>query len=125
MSCHRMASINPAALNTANTSVTPYVGNSFVSRNDTLFKDQLLLDFAWSIQGNLDTLGIKSYLANLKKISDYSLKKTTLLSSNVVFYYLFFCTFLIHSTQSSWRTFCRPSSLFSCSRIYWHYSFFF
>ena len=67
MSCHRMASINPAALNTANTSVTPYVGNSFVSRNDTLFKDQLLLDFAWSIQGNLDTLGIKSYLANLKK----------------------------------------------------------
>jgi len=42
-------------------------GNSFVSRNDTLFKDQLLLDFAWSIQGNLDTLGIKSYLANLKK----------------------------------------------------------
>ena len=67
MSCHRMASINPAALNTANTSVTPDVGNSFVSRNDTLFKDQLLLDFAWSIQGNLDTLGIKSYLANLKK----------------------------------------------------------
>ena len=66
MSCHRMASINPAALNTANTSETPYVGNSFVSRNDTLFKDQLLLDFAWSIQGNLDTLGIKSYLANLK-----------------------------------------------------------
>lgn len=46
MSCHRMASVNPNALNTANTSVTPYVGNSFVSRNDTLFKDQLLLDFA-------------------------------------------------------------------------------
>ena len=67
MSCHRMASINPDALSSSNTSVTPYVGNSYVSRTDSLFKDQLLLDFAWSIQGNLDTLGIKSYLANLKK----------------------------------------------------------
>lgn len=62
MSCHRMASINPSKLNTAETSNTPYVGNAFISRNDSIFRNQLLLDFAWSIQGNLDTTGVGAYL---------------------------------------------------------------
>ncbi|WP_215226168.1 hypothetical protein [Echinicola shivajiensis] len=62
MSCHRMASVNPDGLSTSSTSKTPYVGNSYVSRSDTIFDGQLLLDFAWSIQGNVDTTGIKAYL---------------------------------------------------------------
>ncbi|GAB4107742.1 hypothetical protein GCM10028791_01890 [Echinicola sediminis] len=63
MSCHRMASVNPDALSTSSNSKTPYVGNSYVSRSDAIFEGQLLLDFAWSIQGNVDTTGMKAYLA--------------------------------------------------------------
>ena len=66
MSCHRMASVNPETISTSKSSKTPYVGNSFVSRTDSLFKGQLLLDFAWSIHGNIDTNGIKKYLENFK-----------------------------------------------------------
>jgi len=66
MSCHRMASVNPETISTSKSSKTPYVGNSFVSRTDSLFKGQLLLDFAWSIHGNIDTTGIKKYLENFK-----------------------------------------------------------
>ncbi|WP_186757826.1 hypothetical protein [Echinicola salinicaeni] len=62
MSCHRMASVNPDGLSTSSISKTPYVGNSYVSRSDKIFDGQLLLDFAWSIQGNVDTTGIKAYL---------------------------------------------------------------
>lgn len=62
MSCHRMATVNPATQK----SVTPYVGNAFISASDPLFKDQLLLDFAWSIQGNIDTTGWHNYMKNLK-----------------------------------------------------------
>ncbi|MBD8489305.1 hypothetical protein IFO69_11160 [Echinicola sp. CAU 1574] len=62
MSCHRMATINPEGLSTSSNSKTPYVGNAYISRSDSLFEGQLLLDFAWSIQGNVDTTGIKAYL---------------------------------------------------------------
>lgn len=62
MSCHRMASVNPSALNTKINSKTPYVGNAFISKTDTIFNKQLLLDFAWSIQGNVDTTGIKAFI---------------------------------------------------------------
>jgi hypothetical protein len=68
MSCHRMATVDPATINDPkNNSKTPYVGNSYVSRTNPIFKDQLLLDFSWSIQGNIDTTGVKAYLAKLKK----------------------------------------------------------
>jgi len=64
MSCHRMATVNPNNLSDPNgNSKTPYVGNSYVSVTDTLFENQLLLDFAWSIQGNVDTTGLKAYIA--------------------------------------------------------------
>jgi len=67
MSCHRMATINPEAVFTAKSSKTPYVGNAFIGRNDSLFKGQLLLDFAWSVQGNIDTTGMKAYLKKVLK----------------------------------------------------------
>jgi len=67
MSCHRMATVSPDSLDTNNNSITPYVGNSYISRTDSLFKGQLLLDFAWSIQSNVDTTGVKAYLAKSKK----------------------------------------------------------
>ena len=67
MSCHRMATVNPEAISNSSNSKTPYVGNAFVSKADSIFKGQLLLDFAWSIQGNVDTTGVKKYLdKNLK-----------------------------------------------------------
>lgn len=59
-----MATVDPSKLNASTNSVTPYVGNSYVSRNDTIFNGQLLLDFAWSIQGNVDTTG---FAAHVKK----------------------------------------------------------
>jgi len=68
MSCHRMATVNPEAIFTNENSKTPYVGNSFVSRTDSLFNGQLLLDFAWSIQGNIDTTGVKKYLEQYQNI---------------------------------------------------------
>ena len=53
MSCHRMATVNPEAIFTNENSKTPYVGNSFVSRTDSLFNGQLLLDFAGLYKGIL------------------------------------------------------------------------
>ncbi|MDN3670831.1 hypothetical protein QWY93_16035 [Echinicola jeungdonensis] len=62
MSCHRMATVDPNALGNKKNSQTPYVGNAYISRSDSLFDGQLLLDFAWSIQGNVDTTGLKKYI---------------------------------------------------------------
>ncbi|MCW9708417.1 hypothetical protein [Fodinibius salsisoli] len=62
MSCHAMATINPDSLGSGSNSGTPYVGDSYVSLSDTIFEGQLKLDFAWSIQGNIDTTGLKAYL---------------------------------------------------------------
>ena len=61
MSCHRMATIDPSTVFTKSPSKTPYVGNSYVSRTDSLFSGQLLLDFAWSIAGNVDTTGMAAF----------------------------------------------------------------
>jgi len=66
MSCHRMASVNPESIFTNNNSKTPYVGDAYISRADSIFKDQLLLDFAWSIQGNIDTTGMKAFLQKIQ-----------------------------------------------------------
>lgn len=62
MSCHRMASVSPDSFVNKVFSKTPYVGDTFISKNDTIFKNQLLLDFAWSVQGNIDTTGIAEYI---------------------------------------------------------------
>ena len=62
MSCHRMASVDPDSISSSQNAITPYVGNAYISRADPLFDGQLLLDFAWSVQGNVDTTGIKSFI---------------------------------------------------------------
>lgn len=66
MSCHVMATVDPTKLNSSNNANTPYIGNAYVGLNDPIFKNQLKLDFAWSIQGNVDTTGLKAYLLNNK-----------------------------------------------------------
>jgi hypothetical protein len=66
MSCHRMATVNPDSVFTKHSSKTPYVGNAYISRADSLFDGQLLLDFAWSIQGNIDTTGMKAYFQKVQ-----------------------------------------------------------
>lgn len=66
MSCHRMATVDSTKLNQSQNSITPYVGNSYVSLGDPLFDGQLLLDFAWSVEGNVDTTGWHSYMRNLE-----------------------------------------------------------
>lgn len=68
MSCHSMATVNPTLLNNPNgNSSTQYVGNSYVSLYAPQYQGQLTLDFAWSIQGNVDTTGYTAYLKSLKK----------------------------------------------------------
>ena len=78
MSCHRMASVDPKKLvsvansgsqrkDTLNNSSAQYVGASYVSADNPIFKNQLKLDFAWSIQGNVDYTGFKEYLDNIDK----------------------------------------------------------
>lgn len=54
MSCHVYASVlgsNPCQSN------TPYSGDAYVSLDDPIFKSQVKLDFAWSIQGNVQKDG--------------------------------------------------------------------
>lgn len=69
MSCHVMASVNgsllvdPNNFKTKNYSQTPYIGNAYVSLLDPIFNGQLKVDFAWSIEGNVDTTGLAAYLA--------------------------------------------------------------
>ncbi|MFT6814892.1 MAG: hypothetical protein ACJAZ3_000788 [Sphingobacteriales bacterium] len=66
MSCHRMASVDPNSLYKVNNSNTPYVGNAYISHSDTIFKNQLLTDFAWSVQANVDTTGITEFIKKSK-----------------------------------------------------------
>ena len=51
MSCHMSATIN-----TKNGSTAPYVGDTYLSYKDSIFQKRLMLDFAWSIQSNIDSL---------------------------------------------------------------------
>ncbi|KZS42762.1 hypothetical protein AWE51_15425 [Aquimarina aggregata] len=62
MSCHSMATVNTDALNTSKNSSTPYIGDAYIPLNDSIFTGQLKLDFAWSIQGNIDTTGFKTLI---------------------------------------------------------------
>ncbi len=59
MSCHVYATYNPSNPNSG----TPYSGDAYVSLNDPIFTGTLKLDFAWSIQGNIDTTGMAAFLA--------------------------------------------------------------
>jgi hypothetical protein len=64
MSCHRMAAVNTTQLSLP----TPnYVGNTYISQSNPLFNGMLLLDFAWSIEGNIDTTGFADYLNKRNK----------------------------------------------------------
>ncbi len=67
MSCHSMATVNPKHLDSTSNSITPYVGNAYIPLNDSIFNGQLKLDFAWSIEGNVDTTGFKAFI---KKYAD-------------------------------------------------------
>lgn len=57
-----------ASVDTVNpiNSNTPYVGNTYVSFDDTIFKGQLQIDLAWSIQDNVDTTGLAAYIKKNK-----------------------------------------------------------
>jgi hypothetical protein len=66
MSCHRMAAVN---LNNPNLPTPGYVGNTYISQSNPLLNNMLLLDFAWSIQGNIDTTGFSDYLRQKVKSS--------------------------------------------------------
>lgn len=70
MSCHAMATVNPAEFSMMDSSifsVTPYVGNAYIGLNDSAFKHQLKIDFAWSVQGNIDTTGLANYMKQMKQ----------------------------------------------------------
>jgi hypothetical protein len=54
MSCHVYATVSAAD---PCKSTTPYSGDAYVSLDDAAFKDQLKLDFAWSVQSNVQKDG--------------------------------------------------------------------
>lgn len=63
MSCHIYAAYNVYNPNDG----TPYSGDAYVSLSDPIFNGKLKLDFAWSIQGNVDTTGMAAFLAKHSK----------------------------------------------------------
>ncbi|CAL2093358.1 hypothetical protein [Tenacibaculum sp. 190524A05c] len=56
MSCHMSAAVNTAVSVNSKVSSPPYVGDTYLSYKDSIFQKRLMLDFAWSIQSNIDTL---------------------------------------------------------------------
>jgi len=62
MSCHAYAAYD--VYNPSNG--TPYSGDAYVDLSDTIFNGKLKLDFAWSVQGNVDTTGMAAFLAKQK-----------------------------------------------------------
>lgn len=62
MSCHIYAAVGPNS-----PSVTPYSGDAYVSLTDPIFNGNLKLDFAWSIQGNIDSTGFEEFKKTLTK----------------------------------------------------------
>ena len=67
MSCHSMATVNPKGFTTGSISTTPYIGNAYISLDDPIFESLLKVDFAWSVEGNIDTTGIKEHINNYQK----------------------------------------------------------
>lgn len=53
MTCHMAATVDTKD---QNLNSAPYVGDRYLSYKDSIFKNRLMLDFAWSIQSNIDTL---------------------------------------------------------------------
>lgn len=70
MSCHGMASIDASlfkvGMNPMVNNNTPYVGDMYYGLNASIFQDQFLNDFAWSISREMDTTGLAVYFANSK-----------------------------------------------------------
>ncbi|HMU04266.1 MAG TPA: hypothetical protein PJ990_11605, partial [Saprospiraceae bacterium] len=62
MSCHAYAAYD--VYNPSNG--TPYSGDAYVDLSDTIFNGKLKLDFAWSVQGNVETTGMAAFLAKQK-----------------------------------------------------------
>ncbi len=56
MSCHMSATVNTKISLNSKFSSAPYVGDTYLSYRDSIFQKRLMLDFAWSIQSNIDTL---------------------------------------------------------------------
>ncbi|WP_075343022.1 hypothetical protein [Tenacibaculum agarivorans] len=55
MSCHMSAAVKTSAKGPGYGS-PDYVGDRYLSYKDSIFKNRLMLDFAWSIQSNIDSL---------------------------------------------------------------------
>lgn len=66
MSCHAYAAYNILNPNDG----TPYSGDAYVSLNDSLFTKKIKLDFAWSVQQNIDTTGLASYLKTILPLKE-------------------------------------------------------
>lgn len=54
MSCHAMATITFPYNPNSSTATLPYTADQYISMNDTIFRKYLKLDFAWSIQSNVN-----------------------------------------------------------------------
>ncbi|MBC7884162.1 MAG: hypothetical protein H7X99_01705 [Saprospiraceae bacterium] len=59
MSCHVYAAYDVYQPSNG----TPYNGDAYVSLDDSIFTGKLKLDFAWSVQGNIDTTGMAAFLS--------------------------------------------------------------
>lgn len=68
MSCHALATVNKFDLlsQRQNPGITPYSGDAYIGLDNSLYKGQLQLDFAWSIQGNVDYSCMCEYLESLE-----------------------------------------------------------
>ena len=58
MSCHILANFDPEQYQTV-----IYSGDQYIDMRSNIFDGRLTLDFAWSIQGNIDTTGMAAFLA--------------------------------------------------------------
>ncbi|WGH75532.1 hypothetical protein P8625_15950 [Tenacibaculum tangerinum] len=56
MSCHMAAAIKTNGKPSEGYNAPPYIGDRYLSYKDSIFKNRLMLDFAWSIQSNIDSL---------------------------------------------------------------------
>jgi hypothetical protein len=56
MSCHMSAAIHTNSKPSNGYDSPDYIGDRYLSYKDSIFKNRLMLDFAWSIQSNIDSL---------------------------------------------------------------------
>ncbi|TYP96440.1 hypothetical protein C7447_1076 [Tenacibaculum adriaticum] len=56
MSCHMAAAVHTKGKPSNGYDSPDYIGDRYLSYKDSIFKNRLMLDFAWSIQANIDSL---------------------------------------------------------------------